>query len=131
MQEVKNFIEGTPIPKQRSKLLSDPKNKQNIYNFVFNDWTVNTRQLLKENEKLTLFGGFEDGQTALQIMRHSQANIDALRSDDEEADSKMFAHVSHAMKFHSPGRVIRWGIDTDVAAICPRAMLLLHWFVAP
>ena len=80
MQEVKIFSESTPIPKQRSKLLSDPKNEQNIPNFVFNAWTVKARRLLKENEKLTLFGGFKDGQTALQIVRHSQGNIDALRS---------------------------------------------------
>ena len=125
MQEVKIFNESTPIPKQRSKFLSNPKNKQNICNFVFNDWTVKARQLLKENEKLTLSGGFKDGQTALQITRHSQANIDALRSDHEEADSRMFAHVSHAMELYSPGRVIIWSTDTDVAAICPRAMLLL------
>ena len=125
MQEVKISSESTPIPKQRSKLLSNPKNKQNICNFVFNDWIVKARQLLKENEKLTLSGGFKDGQTALQITRHSQANIDALRSDHEEADSRMFAHVSHAIELYSPGRVIIWSIDTDVAAICPRAMLLL------
>ena len=122
MQEVKIFSESTPISKQRSKLLSNPKNKQNICNFVFNDWTVKARRLLKEN---ALFGGFKDGQTALQITRHSQANIDALRSDHEEADSRMFAHVSHAMELYSPGRFIIWSIDTDVAAICPRAMLLL------
>ena len=80
---------------------------------------------MKENEKLTLSGGFKDGQTALQITRHSQANIDALRSDHEVADSRMFAHVSHAMELYSPGRVIIWSIDMHVAAICPRAMLLL------
>ena len=125
MQGVKIFSESTPILKQRSKLLSDPKNKQNICNFVFNDWTFKARRLLKENEKLTLSGGFKDGQTALQITRHSQASIDALRSDHEEADSRMFAHVSHAMELYSAGRVIIWSIDTDVAAICPRAMLLL------
>ena len=37
----------------------------------------------------------------------------------------MFAHVSHAMELYSPGRVIICSLDTDVAAICPRAMLLL------
>ena len=125
MQEVKIFSESTSVPKQRSKLLSDPKNKQNICNFVFNDWTVKARRLLKENEKLTLSGGFKDGQTALQITRHSQANIEALRFNHGEADSRMFAHVSHAMELYSPGRVIIWSIDTDVSVICPRAMLLL------
>ena len=37
----------------------------------------------------------------------------------------MFAHVSHTMELYSPGRVLIWSIDTDVAVICPRAMLLL------
>ena len=128
MQEVKLFSESTPIPKQRSKLLSNPKNKQNICNFVFNDWTVKARRLFEENEKLTSSGGFKDGQTALQITRHSQANTDALRSDHEEADLIMFAHVSHAMELYSQGKVIIWSI----AAICPRVMLLLdikeHYF---
>ena len=76
MQEVKMFSESIPIPKQRSKLLSNPKNKQNICNIVFNDWTVKARRLLKKNETLTLSGGFKDRQTALQITRHSQANTD-------------------------------------------------------
>ena len=39
-------------------------------------------------------------------MEHSQANIDALRSDHEEVDSRMFGHVSHAMELHSPGGVV-------------------------
>ena len=48
-----------------------------------------------------------------------------MRSDHEEADSRMFAHVSHAMELYSPGGVTIWSINTDVAAICPRSMLLL------
>ena len=31
-------------------------------------------------------------------MEHSKTNIDALRSDHEEADSRMFVHVSHEME---------------------------------
>ena len=125
MQEVKILNDSTPIPKQRSKLLSNLKNKQNICNFPFNDWTVKARRVLKENEKLTLSGGFKDRETALQITRHSQANTDALRSDHEEVDMRMFAQVSSAIELYSPGGVIIWSIDTDVTAICPRAMLLL------
>ena len=34
-------------------------------------------------------------------MEHSQTNIDALRSDHEERDLRMFAHVSHAMELYS------------------------------
>ena len=43
-------------------------------------------------------------------IEHSQANIDALRSDHEEADSRMFPNVSHAMEIYSPGRVVIWNI---------------------
>ena len=43
-------------------------------------------------------------------MEHSQANIDALRSDYEEADSRMFVHVSHAMELYSKGIVVIWNI---------------------
>ena len=41
-------------------------------------------------------------------MEHSQANIDALRSDHEEADSRMFENVSHAIELYSPGGVVIW-----------------------
>ena len=43
-------------------------------------------------------------------MEHSQGNIDALRSDHEEADSRIFAPVSHAMELYSPGGVVIWNI---------------------
>ena len=43
-------------------------------------------------------------------MQNSQANIDALRSDHEEADSRMFLHVSHAMELYSLGGVVIWNI---------------------
>ena len=43
-------------------------------------------------------------------MEHSQANIDALRSDHEEADPRMFSHVSVTMELYSPGGVVIWNI---------------------
>ena len=43
-------------------------------------------------------------------MEHSQANIDAFRSHHEEADSRMFAHVSHAMELYSPVGVVTGSI---------------------
>ena len=43
-------------------------------------------------------------------MEKSQAKIDALSCKNEEAVSRMFAHVSQAMELHSPGRVVIWNI---------------------
>ena len=43
-------------------------------------------------------------------MQHSQANIYSLRSDHEEADSRMFVDVSHATELYSQGGVVIWNI---------------------
>ena len=43
-------------------------------------------------------------------MEHSQAYIDALRYDNEEADSRMFVYVSHPMELYSTGGVVIWDI---------------------
>ena len=43
-------------------------------------------------------------------MEHSQANIDALRSDHQEADPRMFPHVSLATELYSQGGVVIWNI---------------------
>ena len=43
-------------------------------------------------------------------MEHSEANIDGLRSAHEEADSRMFVHVSHGMELYSPGGGAIWNI---------------------
>ena len=43
-------------------------------------------------------------------MEHSQAKIETMRSDDDEADSRMLVHVSHAMELYSPGGVVIWNI---------------------
>ena len=43
-------------------------------------------------------------------MEHSQANIDALSSDREEGDLRMFVLVSNVMELYSPGGVVIWNI---------------------
>ena len=43
-------------------------------------------------------------------MEHRQGKIDALRSDRNEADFRMFAHVSDAMELYSSGGVVIWNI---------------------
>ena len=51
-------------------------------------------------------------------MEHSQANIDALRSDHEEADSRMFVYVSHAKELYSTGGVVIWNISINIQRWC-------------
>ena len=58
-------------------------------------------------------------------MEHSQTNMDALRSDHEERDSKMFANVSHDIELyskrrscymeHNQGNIDEWRSDNEEA----------------
>ena len=43
-------------------------------------------------------------------MEHSQANINGLKYDHEEADLRVFVHASHEMKLYSPEGIVIWNI---------------------
>ena len=126
MQEIKILSEHMPLQKQRSKLLLNPKNKENICNFVFNQWTIKAATQLNEGQSLVLSGGYEEGLTAMRVTCQGKIAIDALGSSHEQAYSRMFSHTVYAMETYVPERIIVWSIDTDVAAICPRVTLLLN-----
>ena len=61
----------------------------------------------------------------MTVTCHRKIAIDALGSDNKEADSIMFPHIVYAMETCVPENIIVWSIDTDTAAICPRTILLL------
>ena len=77
MQEIKILIEHTPLPKQRRKLLSNPKNKENICNFVFDQWTIKAATQLNEGQSLNLSGGYGEGLTAMRVTCQGKVAIDA------------------------------------------------------
>ena len=97
MQKIKILSEHTPLPKQRSKLLSNPKNKENICNFVFDQCTIKAATQLNKGQSLVLSGGYEEGLTAVRVTCQGKIAIDALGSNHEEADSRMFSHIAYAM----------------------------------
>ena len=43
-------------------------------------------------------------------MENVQGSIDAFRSDHEEANSRMFEHVSHVMELYSLGGLVMWNM---------------------
>ena len=97
MQQIKILSEYTPVPKQRSKLLSNPKNKENMCNFVFNQWTVKAATQLKEGQSLVLSEGYQEGLTTMRVTCQGKIAIDVPGSDHEEADSIMF-FFSHCIR---------------------------------
>ena len=107
MQEIKIFSEHTPLPKQRCKLLSNPKNKENMYNFVFDQWTVKAAIQLNKGQSLVLSGGYKEGlTTVMRVTCQGKIAIGVLGSDHKKADSRMFSHILYAMEKYVPERML-------------------------
>ena len=125
MQEIRNPKKETPIPKQKLKYLSNPANKLNLADFVFRELVTELQEQLPDNMTVFLGGGFKDPKTAVKVEKNECTRVEALESDHEEADSRMFVHIDHAVKELDVKSVVLWSIDSDVAAICPRIVYLL------
>ena len=68
MQEIRNPTRVTPLPKQCLKLLSNPKNKANIANFLLTDWIKKCEKELPEGREIYLSGGFHDMKRAVKVV---------------------------------------------------------------
>ena len=126
MQEIKIHNEQTPLPKQRSKFFSNPKNKANVADFLFALWKEKCKERLKTGQTLTPAGGFKVGTKAVRVNCNEHVSLDGHSSDHEETDSRIFFHVAKATEMYAPRRIIISSVDTDVASMCPRAVYLLH-----
>ena len=107
-------------------MLSNPRNKENIADFLYNDWIDKGKTKLSESQKLVLAGGFRNGRESIILTRDSASMAFDLVSDNKEADSRMFVHIKHAKVVDNANRVIIWSIDTDVGIICPRTVKELN-----
>ena len=119
IHEITSPSRNTPLSKQRQKMLFNEKNKINISNFIMSDWIRKGETELEQDRYLYLSGGFSDTERAVCVTNSRHTEVDALQSDHEEADSRMFVHIHHAMETFSPERVLLWSIDTVVATMCP------------
>ena len=121
MQEIKIQNEQMPLPKQRSKFLSNPRNKANLANFLFTLWREKCKEWLKIRQTLILAGGYTGGKEVVKVNCNEQEVLQSYSCDHEEADSRIFFHVVGATQTYAPRRIIIWSIDTDVALMCPKA----------
>ena len=107
-------------------MLSNPRNKENIAVFLYNDWVDTGKTKLRESQKLVLAGGFRNRKESIILTRDSASMAFDLSSGHEGAHSRMFVHVKHAKVVDNAKRVIIWSIDTDVAVIYPRTVKKLN-----
>ncbi len=125
MQVIHNPTMHTPLPKQRRKMLLNIHNKKTIVNFLMEHWLSNKHNL-PVNCILYLSGGFSDPRRVVVCTSNVVREVLELRSDHEEADSRIFVHVANAVHYLHPARIVIWSMDTDVLAMCPCYKILLN-----
>ena len=103
------------IPANFKGYLSNPKNKMHLIKFLLDNWKVQFKSMIKENQKLIL--SFLDG-TASIVTSEYITQVSSLTSDHEEADSKMFVFANYMLHNLSVQRFIISSPDTDVAVLC-------------
>ena len=71
--------------------LSNPKNKDNLNDFVYNKWINNMPAKLAGGQTLILSGGFENHQRVhvVKITNNSAHDVKSLFSTQEEADTRL------------------------------------------
>lgn len=105
---------GSPAqktPKQFKKFLANGSNKEALVHFLFKEWASVDPALLKGISLIMTHGEMcHNINCENNILLINE--IPELRSDHEEADTKMLLHASHAAKYFS--HVIIKSMDTDV-----------------
>ena len=102
--------------------LQNAKNKASLADALSEEWSILVSQLLKDNTKLVLGGGFQDREKSAVIEggMHS-VECENLSCNHEEADTRIILHAKNASITHD--RIIIWSPDTDVFVF---AMSLYH-----
>ena len=114
--EVRIHSDCTPIPKQWAKYISNPRNKENLADFLCRALCKRLTQNLHPQQKVFLAGGFKDGMKTASCTEGHCAIVPLLRSDHEEADTRLLLHAKHASLTHS--RIVIQSPDTDVLVLC-------------
>ena len=93
-------------PKQSKKFLSSNSNKTALLKFFFDTW-------INLNTDVEIFTTFEDN--CVKLYDGKRIDVEALKCDHEEADTRLLFHAKHASESYS--KVMISSPDTDVAII--------------
>ena len=98
--------------------LSNPKNKDNLNDFVYNKWINDMPAKLAGGQTLILSGGFENHQRVVEITNNSAHDVNSLFSTQEEADTRLLLHFNDSKTRYGTRIAIVWSPDTDVLVLC-------------
>ena len=112
------------------KYITNPKNKENLCDFITKSMCSLGKGRLPDNTQLVIGGGFKDGERCVAITRDFHSDMTDLTSNHEEADTRMLFHAKYAATPET--RIIIQSPDTDVlvlaaahfASIAPKKL----WF---
>ena len=113
--KVKIYSDSTPILKQWGKYISNPRNKENLADFLCCALCKRFTQSLDSQQKVFLAGGFKDGMKTVSCTQGHCETKPLLRSDHEEADTRLLLQAKHASQTHP--RIVIQSPDTDVAVL--------------
>ena len=84
---------------------------------MFEDLCQEAARRLCADHVFQLARGFRDGKKTVSVSKGRINHIKELRSDHEEADSRIFVHLKYAYNLNTVERYIIWSPDTDVAVL--------------
>ena len=114
--EIKIKGRDAKLPNSLKHFLSNSKNKINLVSFLSTDWCKVFTHILNKDQ--VLYFAQQDGKTQ-KITHEGHDYVDALYSDHEEADSRIFVHCKHfTLSSSGDKRIIISSPDTDVAILC-------------
>lgn len=108
---------ATPVPKQWDKYISNPNNKKNLCDFLTHSRCNLGQRHLRESTQLVIGGGFKDGERCVAITRDSCVDVEDLKSNQEEADTRMLLHAKYAAGQCQEAKIVIQSPDTDVLVL--------------
>lgn len=102
---------ATPVPKQWLKYINYQDKKRNLSAFLADTWCQMGVGIL-----LVIGGGLKNSARSVRVIKGCCEDLLNLKSDHEEADTRLLLHAKHASYDHS--RIILHSPDTDVAVLC-------------
>lgn len=119
VQRIHIYSKNQNIPKQWKKFLSSGDNKESLAVFLCDHWSTYCSSLMKSLES---FYVTSTGKCYLLLPVPSQSDtiqrqeVADLKSDHEEADTRLLLHSRHASDAHN--HIIIKSPDTDVFILC-------------
>ena len=98
--EFQIYSDSRPIPKEWGKYISNPRNKENLADFLCCALCKRFTQSLNPQQKVFLAGGFKDGMKTVSCTQGHREIVPLPRSDHEEADTRLLHQAKHASQTH-------------------------------